>query len=95
VEKSLVLRYNKTVKVDLVFSNECEITSIVLSGDFFAYPEDTIERLEETLRNCDSVECVENAFRGIKEAIILGVDVVDLKKKIVELLRECKKAKTT
>jgi hypothetical protein len=46
---SLVSRYTKTVKLDIVLGENCEIIDVVVSGDFFAYPEEAIERLESKL----------------------------------------------
>ena len=37
------------IKVELELSDD-EISRISLSGDFFMYPEDALEKLEETLR---------------------------------------------
>jgi hypothetical protein len=86
---SLVSRYTKTVKLDIVLGENCEIIDVVVSGDFFAYPEEAIERLESKLKKCNSRTCVEEAFGEISGAVILGIDIADLKNRIAELLENC------
>ncbi len=87
---SLVIRHTKTVKLDVILSDNCEILDLIISGDFFAYPEESIGELESKLKECNSKVCIEEAFRGISGAIILGIDIADLKSKIINLLETCK-----
>jgi lipoate-protein ligase A len=86
---SLVLRYTKTVKLDIVLGENCEVKDITISGDFFAYPEDSIERLENRVKKCSSRECVENAFSELVGVVMLGVDVEDLKSKLIRIIENC------
>jgi hypothetical protein len=88
--ESIILRHGKTVKLDVALSDQCEIVNVVVSGDFFAYPEDAIEKLEDKLRYCNSRECIENAFEALREAVVLRVDVKDLENKLVELVEKCR-----
>jgi len=89
---SLVLRYTKTVKLDVTLSENCEIRDIVISGDFFAYPEDSVERLENRIKGCASRECIEEAFSELASAVVLGVDVEDLKNKIISVYENCRES---
>lgn len=92
---SLVLRYAKTAKLDITLSDECRVEDITISGDFFAYPEDSIERLESRIRGCGSRECIEEAFSELSGAVVLGVDVNDLKEKVISILENyCKSSKS-
>ncbi|MCC6034598.1 MAG: ABC transporter substrate-binding protein [Desulfurococcaceae archaeon] len=86
---SLVLRYVKTVKLDIILGDKCEILDLTISGDFFAYPEESIGELESKLRKCSSRVCIEEAFKEISSTIVLGVDIEDLKSKIISLLETC------
>jgi hypothetical protein len=86
---STVLRFTKTVKLDVIFSENCAIERAEITGDFFVYPEDALEVLENALKGCSSAECVENAFLSIHGSIVLGFDVESLKRKIVEALSTC------
>lgn len=90
---SITLRYTKTVKLDMELANDCSVLNTVLSGDFFTYPEEAIDRLEEKLRGCGDVTCVEEAFTALDNATILGFDKSDLAKKIKEIIRECRERK--
>ena len=87
---SLVLRHGKTVRLDAVLSSNCSISSIQVSGDFFVYPEEALEELEKRLLGCASGECVEEAFSALSSAVVLGLDSTDLKKRLLELLEECR-----
>lgn len=87
---SMTLRYTKTVKLDIVLSDHCTIESAQVSGDFFVYPEESIEILERALRGCDSSICVENAFSNLDSAVVLGLDREDLKQRIIEVLEQCR-----
>ena len=92
--ESVVLRHLKTVKLDVTLSDDCRVEDIVISGDFFAYPEDTIERLEGLIRGCEDPHCIERAFNTISPSTILGVDVEKLKLKVIEILEKCHKQST-
>ncbi|MEM4488507.1 MAG: ABC transporter substrate-binding protein [Desulfurococcaceae archaeon] len=86
---SLTLRYTKTVKLELLLDSECRIENMSISGDFFAYPEDAVELLEQSIRGCKSAECVERAFGGISIATFLGIDIDDLKTKVIMAIERC------
>lgn len=86
---SLILRYTKTVRLDVILSENCEVRDITISGDFFAYPEDSIERLESRIKGCSSEECIEKAFNELIGVTVLGVDVEDLKRKLIRVIKSC------
>lgn len=77
-----VARYGKTIEIELIVDN-CRVTSLRLSGDFFVYPEDAIEKAEESARNCTSAECLTEALDVLRDATILGFDLKDVKEKII------------
>jgi len=89
-QESIILRYEKTVKVDVVIGDECKIIDIIISGDFFAYPEDSIERLESKLKECRDELCIEEAFRELSSSVVLGVNVEDLKNKVMGFIKNCR-----
>ena len=89
-QESIILRYEKTVKVDIVIGDECRIIDIIISGDFFAYPEDSIERLESKLKECRDELCIEEAFRELSSSVVLGVNVEDLKNKVMGFIKNCR-----
>ncbi|MEM4717396.1 MAG: lipoate protein ligase C-terminal domain-containing protein [Desulfurococcaceae archaeon] len=82
-----ILRYTKTVEITLQVEN-CRVVSIKITGDFFLYPEDAIERLEERAIGCETTECLENALLELKNAIVLGFDLVDVSTRILNAYRD-------
>jgi len=83
-----IIRDEKTVRIDVELE-DCVIKSVILSGDFFAYPEDIVERLEDALRGCGSIECVEKAFMIVEDAVLIGTRWDTIKEEIAKLLAEC------
>lgn len=80
------LRYTKTVEIALEVDN-CRVTSLRISGDFFVYPEDTVEIVERKAMECSSVECLSEALSLLKEATVLGFDPDDLSRRIINAYR--------
>lgn len=83
-----IIRDEKTVRIDMELE-DCVIKSVILSGDFFAYPEDIVERLEDALRGCGSIECVGKAFDIVEDAVLIGTRWDTIKEEIVKLLADC------
>ncbi|MEL9908867.1 MAG: lipoate protein ligase C-terminal domain-containing protein [Desulfurococcus sp.] len=81
-----VLRGEKTVSIDIEVE-ECVIRRIMFSGDFFAYPEENIEKLEESLKNCRNIECINNAFKTVENTLFIGVNWETLKNEVVNMWR--------
>lgn len=77
-----VARYSKTIEIELIVNN-CRVVSLKLSGDFFVYPEDAIEKVEESARGCTSAECLIKALDVLRDVTILGFDLKDVKEKII------------
>ncbi|ADV64526.1 lipoate protein ligase C-terminal domain-containing protein [Desulfurococcus mucosus] len=67
------VRGEKTVEIEVEVS-DCRIKRVVFSGDFFAYPDDVVEKLEEALKDCGSDECVGEAFKEARKALLIGVE---------------------
>lgn len=86
---SLTLRYTKTAKVELLLDSECRVENLSISGDFFAYPEEAVELLEKSVKGCKGAECVERAFNSASSATFLGIDIDDLKAKVIAVIEKC------
>lgn len=78
----------KGVKVE-VEAEDCRIRKIVISGDFFAYPEDIVEELEMALRGSElgDVAKVIGSFRSRGRLVGIGWD--DIFELIASLYPEC------
>lgn len=79
----------KTVYIDAsIDTNECRITRIQISGDFFLYPPEALDELEEGLRGCNSEECIYSAVDKFAEkTTAIGLDYDALKIALAEILR--------
>jgi len=67
-----------------------------VSGDFFVYPEESLEALEESLKECSSAKCVEEKFSEFaKKAEALGFDPINLGKRVAEIFSKLCKAQST
>ena len=76
----------KTLEVLVEVDGECCVKRVVVGGDFFAFPEDAIDRVEEGLVGCCGVGCVVERARSMLEGVeLVGVDA----ESIVSVLREC------
>lgn len=74
----------KTVKVDLRVSDEGIITDVVISGDFFLYPEEYIHLIEESIRGRGIEEAIAELGKFRDRVEILGATFDDL----INLLKE-------
>ncbi len=79
------IKGGKTLKIDLKTRNNY-IEDIVISGDFFAYPEEVIDLIEEELRgkHLSEVDTIINKYRDRVELIGLTFD--DIRILIHELM---------
>lgn len=83
-----ILRYVKTVEIELSVDN-CTIVDLKISGDFFTYPEEAADLLEEKVRGCNTPTCISGVFKEVfAGATVLGFDVGDLEKKVIELFKD-------
>ena len=88
VERTLRVPAGKTVTITMKISN-CRILAVTIGGDFFAYPEDSIDKLERALLMCASTECIEHAIQIVsRNARLLGFSWEELKRLLVEVFRE-------
>jgi len=88
---SLVKRSSrgKTIKIDLTIDEENKvIKDIVVSGDFFAYPPEKLEELEDKLKNkhVSEVDRVIDGYRDILE--LVGASLDDLKELVKKAFQE-------
>ena len=88
---SLVKRSSrgKTIKIDLTIDEENKvIKDIVVSGDFFAYPPEKLEELEDKLKNkhVSEVDRVIDGYRDILE--LVGAPLDDLKELVKKPFQE-------
>jgi lipoate-protein ligase A len=79
VRKSYITRIpgGKTLKIDISIRGDI-IENIVISGDFFAYPEEMVDELESAIRGhklSDVIGIVED-FRN--RIVFLGVSIDDI-----------------
>jgi len=81
----------KTLKVDV---RVCGIVveDVVISGDFFAHPEEAVEEMERVLRGKTLREApsVIESFKGLVE--LVGVSLEDLKSMFEELASEVERS---
>lgn len=88
---SLVKRSSrgKTIKIDLTIDEENKvIKDIVVSGDFFAYPPEKLEELEDKLKNkhVSEVDRVIDEYRDILE--LVGASLDDLRELVKKAFQE-------
>jgi lipoate-protein ligase A len=79
----------KLIKIRVQVTKE-KISNIVIMGDFFLYPEDTLDGLETSLVG---VECEENtlmekidSYLASRDAVLIGATAKDLAKAILMAL---------
>ncbi len=88
VERTLRVPGGKTVTVTMRISN-CRILAASITGDFFAYPEDAVDKLERALLMCASTDCIERAIQTVSQNTqLLGLSWEELKHLLVEAFRE-------
>lgn len=85
------LRYTKTVEIELLVDN-CVIVDFKMSGDFFTYPEEAVDFLEEKIKGCNTPTCISEVFKEVfADVAVLGFDVSDLEKRVIEIFTDvCK-----
>lgn len=88
-QATLMLRYTKTAVVYITLGDDCSIKEVEITGDFFVYPEEAIEKFEEKLKGCNTPSCIERALAELKSTTVLGVDLEDLKHKLISVVLEC------
>jgi len=97
---SLVKRVpgGKTVEVIVEGGREgrCCVRSVLVAGDFFAFPGEAIESLGDVVAGCCSVDCVRSrVFEALRGVELVGVSVDDIVGAIVDCYcrlcgRECR-----
>lgn len=87
---SLVKRLSggKTIKVDLEVTDEV-IKDVVISGDFFLYPEEHIHVIESELRGkkVSEVSKILSKFRD--SVVIVSASIEEFAEAIIETYRSC------
>jgi len=82
-------RKEKNVCVEVELHN-CRVIDVKIFGDFFVYPEDAIEKLENALRMCSTKECIEKAIESISRySTPLGFSWSDLVEALASIVEEC------
>ena len=82
---SLTARPGKTVTVRLSVDDDCRVVSARVTGDFFVYPEEAIERLEEMLAGCRGPGCIrERVYASLEGAEAVGFTPESLASLLVE-----------
>lgn len=78
----------KTVKVDLTVINDL-IIDVVISGDFFLYPEEAIHDIESSIRNKTLDEAIKELNKFKESVEFLGTSVDDIINLIIEAYNSC------
>ncbi len=78
----------KTVYIDVTIdTSDCRIVQIKISGDFFLYPPEALDELEERLKMCNSEECIYSVVNKFAEkTTAIGLDCNALKTVLTEIL---------
>ncbi len=86
-----ISKLDKLIKIELTYHQKSmEIKSIKITGDFFLHPEETIEKLEESLVGVKlKKESIKNKIEAIlKNSEFYGFDVDSLSNAIVDCVKE-------
>lgn len=81
----------KYVHFKLVINSECSIVSVVITGDFFAYPPENIDKLSLILKGgtlLDMRKLKEHVSNIVKETVMIGIDSNVFKELIFKLFEE-------
>ncbi|MET1160113.1 MAG: lipoate protein ligase C-terminal domain-containing protein [Thermoprotei archaeon] len=79
------VRGGKTLKIDLLVENGI-VEDIVISGDFFAYPETVIDEIEDSIRGKSVSEAID-ALRSFRDRVeLVGISFKDLESLFIELI---------
>ncbi len=86
-EKRVVIRSveGKTLTVYAKVNNG-RLEEIVFGGDYFAYPEDSIVNLEGELRGMRLDEALKIIEEYLKDTMLLGISIEDLKESVRRIL---------
>ncbi|ABM81433.1 hypothetical protein [Hyperthermus butylicus] len=79
----------KTLEVVLEVSDGCRVARLVVAGDFFVYPEDVVEAVEEAAIGCDSVGCIRGRILDAgSRGVFVGVSLEDIADVVAKAFRE-------
>lgn len=88
IKKSITHRVpgGKTLKIDAEIKDNV-IVDIVISGDFFAYPEEGIEMLENDLKGKTINEAIRIIDDYRDKIELLGISLDNIKNLLIEIFR--------
>jgi len=76
------------IRVRVVMNMEREeVVEARISGDFFAYPEDVVWKLEEALKGAPITEVSARITAALKEAKLVGCSPSDFAETIIEAIK--------
>jgi len=78
----------KIIGIDLILEDN-RIADIVIFGDFFAYPPEIIDELQNSLRNCRLDEVRDIVYRVCWKGKLVGIDANDIVNVIFKAIEEC------
>lgn len=81
----------KVFTVELSVDSECRVLKLGISGDFFAYPPELIDRIERDAAGRPVSELVDLVSRGLRDLVLVGVS----KEALVPLFRSLVEEATT
>lgn len=76
----------KTLIIEITIENN-KIKELVISGDFFAYPENQIDEIEEKTRNLTIQQALEVISKNLKTTKLLGITPEDIIKGIKQAIK--------
>lgn len=96
VERVIRVPGSKTVHLEAVLEplgggqGGCRLARVRVTGDFFLYPEEALERLEQSLEGCTNPPCIEAAFKRARQGVeSLGFPWDTVKRELLSLLDSC------
>ncbi|MCY0867665.1 MAG: ABC transporter substrate-binding protein [Desulfurococcus sp.] len=78
------IREEKTLDVEVEVEGGV-IKHVEISGDFFAYPSEAVEELEEALKGCGSVDCINSVFEKLRGVLLVGVKLGSLREAVISV----------
>lgn len=80
----------KTIYIDAVVdTSACRFREVQITGDFFVYPPEALEHLEEELRGCNTIDCIHSKINSVAATTeVLGLDYNALKEALTKILSD-------
>ncbi len=83
----IVVRREKTLELEALVENG-RLRDVVITGDFFAYPPEAVEELEEELRGCRLEEALHKLSLFKDKVTLVGIDFDAIEKALKKVFGE-------